>query len=343
MAFRNSKLMSIYKEPISELRRDLVTQDWVVIATGRAKRPHDFAAQKKPRFRQPKKDCPFEYLHKEAVLAYAMDGGTKPSQWWAQVIPNKYPAFAKGTCAAFEAEGPYEKTQGVGFHEVVITRDHTRAIAEMSDQEVELIIRAYQERYLKMKKDECVQYVSIFHNQGRLAGASISHPHSQIIATPVVPPDVWRSIHGSKKYYEKYKTCVHCVMIRHEMQEGVRLIHENEGFISFAPYASRTAFEMRVFPKEHRARFEDIGLHDRMLLSQALRISMGKIAHGVNDPDLNFFLHTAPVKNGHTYYHWHFEIVPKTAIWAGFEIGTGIEISTIAPEDAAGFLRKIKV
>ena len=328
---------------ISELRRDLVTGDWVVIAVGRAKRPHDFASQKKPAFRQPKKDCPFEFLHKEAVLALALGGVVTSAQWRVQVIPNKYPAFARGTCAVFESSGPYEWTQGVGFHEVLITRDHTRTIADMENEEVELTIRAYQERYLEMKKDECVQYVSIFHNQGRLAGASMSHPHSQIIATPVVPPDVWKSIHGSKKYYEKQGVCVHCVMVRYELEQGVRVIYENEKFVSFVPYASRTAFEMRIFPKEHHAHFEGIQAQERSLLADAMRISMKKLSRGLKDPDLNFFLHTAPVKNSHKYYHWHFEIVPKTAIWAGFEIGTGIEISTISPESAAKFLRDIKV
>lgn len=330
---------------VSELRQDLVSGEWVVIATGRAKRPDEFLKIKRPDFQQPKKGCPFENLHKDALVAYSLDGRRGEENWQVQVFPNKYPAFGIGRCAVFNKIGPYKWTDGVGFHEVVATRDHHKSIAEMSDEEVELVIRAYQDRYLAMKDEECVEYISIFHNHGKQAGATLYHPHSQIIAIPVTPPDFSRSLKGSAAHFKGRGSCVHCMELKYEMRVKKRIIYENEHFIATAPYASKTAFEMRIFPKKHSSNFEDIRKKDGMYLANALRVSLAKLFKGLKNPDYNFFLHTAPTSDGgkFSYYHWHFEILPKTAIWAGFEIGTGIEISTIAPETAADFLRKIKV
>lgn len=330
----------------SELRQDIVSGDWVAIATARARRPHAFLEKDRARFSQPKSACPFETLHADFLLVYARDGSAANSTaWWVQAIPNKYPAFGTGQCAVFYNIGPYQWTPGVGFHEVVVTRDHTRSIAAMSHDEVRQIIRVYQERAAAMHSDPCVKYISIFHNHGRAAGASISHPHSQMIALPVIPPDVMRSIRGSSEYLRMHHACAHCVMIGYERESGTRIIYENDHCVVIAPYASKTAFEMRIFPKKHHARFEEIILDEDASLADALRVSLAKLSKGLGNPDYNFFIHTAPVAPAKevSHYHWHLEIVPKTAIWAGFEIGTGIEISTITPEATAHFLRKIKV
>lgn len=332
--------MSRKKNLITELRQDFVSGEWVVIATGRGKRPHDFLKQKREYLRQPKAGCPFEKLPLGVLAAYSLD-----EEWQVGVIPNKYPAFGKGVCALFHKVGPYQWGDGVGFHEVVITRDHERSIAQMRDEEVELVIRSYQDRYLALKNDECVEYISIFHNHGKLSGATLAHPHSQIIALPVIPPDVGRSLSGSASFFHKNKTCVHCHLLRYELKAKDRVIYENDFFAVLAPFASKTAFEMRIYPKKHQPHFEMILAGERMALADALRSALAKLFNGLKNPDYNFFLHTAPtagLKEFH-HYHWHFEILPKTAIWAGFEIGTGIEISTISPEAAAGFLRKIKM
>jgi UDPglucose--hexose-1-phosphate uridylyltransferase len=333
------------KKGVSELRQDLVSGDWVVIATGRAKRPHEFLKRRHKSFVQPKLRCPFEHILKDALLIFSKDKNHSVDDWFLQVVPNKYPAFGKGICAIFYKNGPYQWTEGVGFHEVVITRDHERSLALMSDKEAELVLRAYQDRYMVMKDDDCVKYISIFHNHGQGAGATISHPHSQIIAIPVIPPDVDRSLKGSAKYFHNHKACVHCVMLKYEQRDKRRIIYENEGFIVLAPFASKTAFEMRIFPRRHFSHFESTPPKSILLLSNALRVTLAKLYNGLRNPDYNFFIHTAPASAGKEYdhYHWHLEILPKTSIWAGFEIGTGIEISSIAPESAAEFLRKIKV
>lgn len=337
---------SIFMKSVSELRQDIVSGDWIVVATGRAKRPHEFLKVRRPAFHQPKRTCPFEKLEKGVLLFYDSDGGTKTHEWWVEVVKNKYPAFAKhGVCALGHPVGIYHITDGVGFHEVVITRDHERSLAVMSDEEAELVMRAYVERYQTLKNDSCVAYISIFHNHGRQSGASITHPHSQIIAIPVIPPDVRRSLQGSADYFHKHKTCVHCMVIEYELREKTRVVYTNDHFLVFAPYASHSAFELRVSPRVHSPHFEDMSDTMRRSCANALRVGLAKLYKGLQNPDYNFFLHTAPTHDSKEFhhYHWHFEILPKTAIWAGFEIGTGIEISAIAPEKAAEFLRKIKI
>lgn len=346
-----------HHKSLSELRRDLVTNDWVLIATGRAKRPHAFVKVKREKFYQSKESCPFENPQKstnaDPLLVYDKKGRRKthdewkknPNNWFLQVIPNKFPAVSAGTCDESHEEGPYFVMDGVGFHEVIITKDHKKQAAEFSQKEIEILVRAYKERYLALKNQNCVRYISIFHNHGKESGASLSHPHSQLIAIPMIPQDVGRSLVGSKKYYDSHKRCVHCVMLEWEVVDKKRIVFENELAIAFCPFISRAAFEVRVFPKIHSPAFEQINEKEMKKFTEVLRVSLAKIYKGLKDPAYNFFIHTAPVENTDDYhhYHWHIEILPKMGTWAGFELGTGIEISAIEPEKAAEFLRKVKI
>ncbi|MDO8561105.1 MAG: DUF4921 family protein [bacterium] len=339
----------------SELRQDPVTGAWVLIATGRAKRPQAFARKEKKTI-PPKENCRFEELMKNALLiidrkneSYRLTKKDLPylkKNWFVQVVPNKYPAFDKGICQVERKLGPHSWMDGVGFHEVIISRNHTRPIAEMTQREVESIIKSYRERYKSLKDEDCVEYISIFHNHGPSAGASVFHPHSQLIATPVIPPDISRSLKGSALFARTHKNaCVHCVMIDFEMKDKRRIVYENNDFIVFCPFVSRAAFEVHIFPKRHNPRFEISEDDDLPAIADALKTALAKLYKGLGNPDHNFFIHTSPVTSTaeFNHYHWHLEIIPKTAIWAGFEISTGIDISTIAPEKAAKFLRKIKV
>ena len=339
---------------ISELRQDIVTGDWVVVATGRAKRPNQFARREAQERPQSKANCPFERLLETALLVYDRQGrgfklATKnrlylKKNWWMQIVPNKFPAFGRGTCSLERKEGPYLWQDGVGFHEVVVTRHHTRAIAGMSRDEVAVIFRAYRDRCLKLKNEDCVEYVSVFHNSGHDAGATVSHPHSQIIAIPVIPPDISRSLRGSAEYFRRKKRCVHCAMLDFEKRDKRRIIYANRDFIAYCPFVSRQAFEVRIFPLRHQPEFESITESEISSAADALRTILARIYCGLKNPAYNFFIHTAPASDGAraNHYHWHIEILPKTAIWAGFEIGTGIEIAAISPEAAANFLRAIE-
>jgi len=334
----------------SELRFDLVSKDWVVIATGRAKKPQDFRKERKKQESKGKEGCPFESLDKqEAATAVFWKGkrmnlpppGEAPKKWTAVSVLNKYPAFTPGGRLATRLEGPFSAMDGVGFHEVLITKHHTKDVPQFSLEEVKELVDLYHSRYVSLKEEELVNHITIFKNKGSDAGASLSHPHSQLIAIPIIDPDIDRSLRGSARYLKEQSKCVHCIMLDWNLKKGSRIVFENKNFAVLCPFASRVAFEVRVYPKKHSPYMEDMEEEERWAFAEALQKALSALFKGLGDPDYNYFFHTAPVNKGnYEHYHWHLEILPKTATWAGFELGTGIEISTIEPETAAAFLRK---
>lgn len=325
---------------ISELRQDLVTGDWVVIATGRKKRAKELIKRREPY--PPLTDkCPFcfpeETGQEKDVLIFRRDDG----DWSLRVIPNKYPAFSRHQPLRHFEEGPYFAMSGIGHHEVIITRDHSRQIANLDPIEVAEIIDAYQDRYLSLMNRRSVNYIEIFHNHGLEAGASVEHPHSQLMAIPVISPGVLLELNGAEIYHKKNRKCVYCAIVEWELQNKKRLLFENDSFLVFCPFSSRVAFEVWVMPKKHKPYFERGTNEEKVDLGEALQKAMYMIWKTLEDPAYNFYLHTSPCDGkDYPYYHWHFEILPHTATWAGFELSTGIEISTIEPERAAEELRK---
>jgi len=307
---------------------------------GRAKRPHAFASSF-PFVHDAKETCPFDNLEKFGNEKPVLQYGGK-ADWTLKVFPNKYPAFMSGfaDCPVMLPKGPYNTMEGRGFHEVFVLRDHYKQPAELPVARLHELVHAYAERFRMLKEEGCVNYISIFHNHGRSAGASLTHPHSQLIAIPVIPPDISRSLEGSDRFFAGERKCAHCTMIEYERKEKSRIIFENSSMVVFAPFVSRSAFEMRIFPKEHSPHFETMSDREERSLAEALKTALHALNKGLKNPAYNYFIHTAPTRDhSHGYYHWHLEIVPKTQVWAGFEIGTGIEISTIGPESAAKFLR----
>ncbi|MBI4138324.1 MAG: DUF4921 family protein [Candidatus Wildermuthbacteria bacterium] len=336
----------------SELRYDPVSQDWVVIATGRARRPDSFAKDRKSVvLADSVEECPFEDMDTQKTPTLMISRGARreivagaplPQDWTTVSFPNKYPAFAPEGSFVTRIQGPYEATDGIGFHEVVATRDHARDVADFTLPEAEELLAAYQTRFLELKKVEFVNYISIFKNKGAGAGASIAHPHSQIVAIPMLDPEIEGSIRGSQSYYAKKGTCVHCDMLEYDRKEKIRVVYENEKFVAVCPFASIVAFETRIYPIHHASRFEETSKEDIGFFADALVLALGKIKKALGDPDYNYFIHTSPTDSGeYGHYHWHVEILPKSAHWAGFELSTGIPISTLEPEKAAEFLRTI--
>lgn len=343
------------KGPVSgsEFRRDPVSGDWILVASARAKRLGMKRAHGK-KLSASAEHCPFDdpqTAGNDAPLLWLPHPKKRPTgaeptlaDWWVQIIPNKYPALKPHrACPEIEeSDGSYQQMQGVGFHEIIITRDHDRRISEMTPEEIETVFYAYQERYRALQREPCIDYILIFHNQGPTAGATLYHPHSQLIALPIIPPDVSRSLEGSRTYYAAHGRCVHCSMLDWEREAKVRLIYENDRFLAIVPFAPRVSYEVRIYPKKHQSRYEEADAQDRAFLADALRSVLGSIKHTMRDPDYNFFIHTAPAKiAGPDYYHWHIEILPHTSIWAGLELGTGIEVVAIPPEVAAHELKKI--
>ncbi|MDI6883153.1 MAG: DUF4921 family protein [Patescibacteria group bacterium] len=357
----------------SELRFDLASKDWVLIATGRAKRPETFKKEKREKEELTPSQCPFCNLKNQTrpTLIFSKGkkisfedsekprtrtphenklhrgqassvGGEIPDDWTTIVLPNKFPAVIPSPKLNEKEEGKLYKTiNAAGFHEVVVTRDHTRQLAQFSVKEIKELIEAYQERYQKLAKEKFVNYVSIFHNQGKEAGASISHPHSQIITTPLIDADLKEALVNAEFFFKRNGRCLYCSMNDWERKVKKRLVFENKNFLVLCPFASKAAFEIIISPKKHLPYFERITKEEKLDLSEAFRVGLAKLYKGLSDPAYNFYLHTAPCDGKkYPFYHWHWTILPKTAIPAGFEIGTRIEISTIEPEKAAEYLRK---
>lgn len=348
------------KKQESEFRKDLVSGDWVLISPGRRLRP-DLLKEKKRKIKIPslvsKKDCVFEDPQKNGnpfpILWYPRPG-IPPKQkrdfssWFVQVIPNKYPMlnlpFGKA-CPTVKSCGPQNTLKGVGFHELIITRDHFKTIDKMSVEEVEILLRAYQTRYQVLANEPCVNYIIIFHNQGALAGASVPHPHSQLVAVPVIDPDLSSSLSGASDFYSKNRKCVHCSMLEWERKQKDRIVHENEHFATLVPFAPRVSYETRIYPLRHSAHFEEMSDDERYSLADSLRSVIEKIVGVLDGPDYNFFIHTAPpesMREHSHYYHWHLEILPRVFKWAGLELGAGIEVVAVPPEEAAENLRNFK-
>ncbi|MBI4993875.1 DUF4921 family protein [Candidatus Wolfebacteria bacterium] len=318
----------------SELRQDLVSGDWIVIAPARAKRPEKLKTEK--RVRAPVKNCPFEDLQKSGHHP------PKLSYDNVVVVENKYPAFDHiNICAELDKRGPYSIMSGIGHHDMVITRDHHKNFSKLSKKIANLVFKAFTDYYKLLANDYCLAYVAIFHNWGAKAGASIYHPHYQIISLPIVPPDVEHSYEGSFDYYKKHKKCVHCVMVDFEKKEKKRVVYENKSAVVLAPFVSREPFELRIFSKKHLPYFEDTPQEIMSDIVDALQKALCRIENRLADPDYNFFIHTSPLKDKKKYshYHWHIEILPKTNISAGFELSTGVEINAVDPDEAAKILK----
>jgi UDPglucose--hexose-1-phosphate uridylyltransferase len=341
---------------MSELRKDLISGRWVIIATERSKRPDDFRpAQSAAESREAGGFCPFcrgnESKTPPEVFALR-EGGTAPDSpgWRVRVVPNKFPALNRGTQASVHTRaGIFEWMEGIGVHEVIIENpDHGRELSDLPVGHVRDVLRVFQQRIKAIEEDLHYQYVQLFKNKGKEAGASLSHPHSQIVATPIVPKRIEEEIYGAQRLFRSFKECAFCRIIREERASGERLVHENRDFAVVTPFASRFPFEVTIFPIRHSPFFADLGRDELESLAETVRTTLTKLKETLSDPPYNLVLHKSPNPTlaRKTWpdidrnYHWHFEIFPILTKVAGFEWGTGYYINPVPPETAAGFLRE---
>ena len=321
----------------SELRQDPVFGDWILLAPLRSRR-HKFAGKAKVKLA--KSRCPFDNLSKFGNLPPVLVYPAK-RVWFLQIIPNKYPAVEHGECGLIIKKGIYKSRSGTGFHEIMVLKDHDKYLAQYGVLEITKILMAYRDRYLSLAKEKCIEYISIFHNHGKEAGSTVPHLHSQILALPIIPPDVSHSIDGSRRYFHEHRRCVHCQIIKQELREKKRVIYENRDVIIIAPFASKSDFETRIFPKKHSAYFENITGKELLSFAEAMKFIFSALYKKLKDPAFNFFIHTAPIGKNHDFihYHWHMEILPKFETGGGVELGTGLSIIAVAPEKAAKILK----
>lgn len=330
-----------------ELRKDPVTGRWVIISTDRAKRPSDFAREPvilKGGF------CPFCYGHEDKtppeIIAYRPDGSARNTPGWRlRVVPNKFPALGIEGSLDRQGEGLYDKMSGIGAHEVIIeTPDHDKSLMQLADRRVEDVLWAYRDRIVDLKNDKRFRYILIFKNHGPAAGASLEHSHSQLIALSVVPKRVREEVDNCKTYYTLKERCLFCDIIRQEVESGVRIISENEHFMTIAPWAPRFPFETWILPKTHGSAFENSPSHIYEGLARILKDLLVRMDRVLDSPAYNYIIHTSPVgEETNAYYHWHIEMMPKLTKVAGFEWGTGFYINPTPPEESAKFLREVDV
>lgn len=333
---------------MSEFRQNPITKNWVLIAPARNKRPDQYKTYS-VMFGAPEVDsacvfCPGNEDKNPEILRIGADGlPAKGKDWEIRIIPNKFSALEH--TAIYRHKEFYVSHSGDGDHEVIITRRHNEPVALQSIALVELSLRTFVERIKTLSQNPELAYVQIFHNHGRDSGASIIHPHYQLLATPIVPPHIHSEILGCYHYYQNHNSCVYCDIIKEELAVKDRVVHESDHFVVISAYASRSPFETWILPKRHGARFEDMTEEEIRHLSFVLKITLGQLYTKLSDPPLNFYIHNMPSRHRQQSaheekaFHWHLTIFPRITIWAGFEFATGIPVNPIAPEVSTKFLK----
>jgi UDPglucose--hexose-1-phosphate uridylyltransferase len=333
---------------MSELRLDPTTEEWVIIASERAKRPSDFV-HPRPERKLPEylPSCPFcpgnELMTPQEKLVYPRRDG---NGWQVRAFTNKFAALNQnGNTARNTREGFFTEMSGVGVHEVIVeTPLHNQSLAFMSEDGVLSVLNAYHERYRKLNRRSFAKLIIIFKNHGSAAGTSLEHSHSQLVVTPVVPKHIRMRHEVAMRYYDNHGRCLYSDLMERELNSEKRIVMETGDFLVFHPFASQRPFETWILPKKHRASFINVSLDERRKLANVLRLLLLKLYRGLNDPDFNYVIDTAPVGDeNELYYMWHMRIIPRLTELAGFEIGSGIYINTAVPEQTARFMRDLSV
>jgi UDPglucose--hexose-1-phosphate uridylyltransferase len=327
-----------------ELRQNIATKEWVIIATERAKRPEQFIQADKERVESRpiySPDCPFCPGNEERDL----ESLCMPEQgdWMARVVRNRYPALREAGDRVRRFSGLNLSLSGVGYHEVVIeSRLHNTSPATEALTEIECTLRAFQIRGRALRADERIEQIVYFKNHGATAGASLVHPHAQLLGLPVVPSSIRTRIEEARRYYDDQGECVICRMRQEEQREQVRMVIDSSFFSVFIPFAAFSPFHTWIIPHRHRASFLDSEPEELHDLALVLRELLRKIYIGLNDPDYNYVLRSAPCHVAESeYLHWYVAVVPRVTRSAGFEMGTGMFINTALPEESAQFLRAL--
>jgi len=341
---------------MSRLRKDPIVGRWIIVATEHPKTPEQYS------FEEPKDDvtpeeCPFcagnEAKTPPEIASFRPDK-TRPntSGWWVRVIPNKYPVLQVEGTLEREGSGIYDWMNGIGAHEIIIeSPEHALRLENLPESQVEKVLWAYRDRILDLERDNRLRYVLVFKNQGWTAGSVLNHAHSQIIATPVIPKYVKEKLDGTKSYFDYKERCIFCDVIRQELASSERVVEETRHFLVMVPFAPRFPFEVGIFPKKHRCSYVDVSKEEIIDFSWTLKNTLSRVGKVLNNPPYNFMLYTAPnrvPRRGHWHtlnddFHWHLVITPRITRVAGFEWGSGFYINPTPPEDAAKYLREVKI
>ncbi|WP_093288623.1 DUF4931 domain-containing protein [Verrucomicrobium sp. GAS474] len=337
-----------------ELRRDPLVGRWVVFSPERKQRPQDFHLQNGALPELGAFTWGNEHLTPPEVYATRPEGaahGPNGPGWQVRVVPNRFPALRIEGDLMPEGDGIYDRMNGIGAHEVIIeTADAALALEDQPVEAISGILKAYRSRIVDLSRDSRFRSILIFKNVGPMAGASLRHAHSQLIALPVVPRMLQDRLTAARAHYASKERNLFDDLIRAERKEGKRVVHENNGFVAFCPYASRFPFELCLLPRRQNPHFHHSTDSELDLAAESLKQILQRLAKGVGKPDYNLILHTAPFVREASEearleldFRWHIEVLPRLTGIAGFEFGTGFFINSTLPEEAAQFLRAVKI
>lgn len=333
---------------MTELRKDIITGEWVIIAVERGNRPKStnchLAINNSGQSNV--SECPFCYGNENRtppeILAYRLQGKPNSPGWEVRVVPNQYAALKPSKGVNIIKTGIFESISGTGNHEVLIESPrHNGTLGSYPLEHIIKVIKILKERYLDLKNDAWVKYIQIFKNYGAAAGASQTHPHFQLIAGPVVPQKIAGLWAGAGEFYRKNLNCVFCEIIEQEKKLDQRLVEFNKNFAAICPFASRFPGEVWIIPTIHQPDFSLLNDEQLRDLAGILKNIMGKLEVAFENPPYNLVLYTMPTAGGEEVYcHWYIAIMPRITTLAGFELGTGIYINLMSPELACQTLQK---
>ena len=352
---------------IREIRiNPVVPSQSVLVATARSLRPKKAEAPAPRDTRKHVEGCPFcvgnEHMTPPPIMTSPATGN-----WQVRIVENLYPVLGNDDPNPGLSFGLQQTIDGYGRHEVIIDNpEHGIALHEMSAEHLRVLFGTYRDRMQQLyATDARLRYVLVFKNFGPAAGASIAHTHSQIIAMPVTPDNVQLEVEQSQHYYNKHHRCIYCTLIdealtfeatiydrnsgqiRRKIDVGQYIIERGEKFIAIKPFASRYEWEVHILPLQHQSDYLHITDDDLADLARVMRRTMARLDAVLGGVQYNYFLHSLPHQehaNKHdASYHWHLEICPRTSIPNGFELGSGLFINTVSPEDAAMKLRHAEI
>lgn len=328
-----------------ELRQNLATKEWVVVATERAQKPAELGGKRRKQQAPPEKDkdCPFCTGNESQSEALASLGG--PKDWKVRVVRNKYPALVPNAPKVEPKGKLFRRLPGEGTHEVIVeSPSHRLSLVDQPLPQVSLVLEAYKQRFAAAAENFEVAMTILFKNHGAGSGASMIHPHTQLIGSSVVPSGVRHRMDEAQKFFEQNNECVFCRMNEEELSQRERIVADSKHFVAYVLFAALSPFHLWIVPKRHTPAFHLITDEERDDLAVVLQTTLKKLKKGLDDPDYNFVIQSAPQDRGTTAaFHWYLSLVVRLGNTAGFELGSGMHINTVPPEQAASFLASVEV
>lgn len=324
-----------------EVRKNLITGEFVIVAPGRAGRPNDFRRPARaPRARPERRpDCPFCPGNEAATPGVTW--AFPEAAWRVRAFPNRFSVLAPEGGAWRRADGLRVTAAAVGPQEVVCeTRRHDLTLSRMPGGDVADVVRAWHARFTAFHADPRVAFVSLFKNHGPTAGTSLEHAHSQLVGLPMVPAEFERRAAEAARHLATAGACLLCRTLEDELSEGARLVHASPRFVAFVPWAALSPFHLWIFPRRHSGSFAAAEAEELRELGAHLGAVLAGIDRALDDPDYNLVVQSGPPSAaGSPALHWYVSIVPRVTTRAGFELGTAMYVNPMLPEDAAARLR----